>query len=120
MPRGGARPNSGPSSRWRHGKTKTIRVPIVLADRLLEIAKQMDEQSSSEPVSFSKDKVSEPDSGSMERLLKRCSEEVCAQVPIPKRKLVSRYLNRLAGLMLQSLGQGNPKAAQRSERSDEG
>jgi len=43
MPRGGARQNSGPSPNWRHGKTRTIRVPIALADQILELAKKLDE-----------------------------------------------------------------------------
>jgi hypothetical protein len=42
MPRGGARSNSGPSPTWKTGKTRTIRVPIALADQLLEIARQLD------------------------------------------------------------------------------
>ena len=43
MPRGGARQNSGPDPNWRHGKTRTIRVPIALADQILELAKKLDE-----------------------------------------------------------------------------
>lgn len=42
MPRGGARSNSGPPSSWNSGRTRTIRVPIALADQLLEIARQLD------------------------------------------------------------------------------
>jgi hypothetical protein len=29
--------------KWRHGATKTIRVPIVLADQVLEYAKKLDQ-----------------------------------------------------------------------------
>lgn len=43
MPRGGRRDGAGGASTWNHGKTKTIRVPIDLADRLLEIARAMDD-----------------------------------------------------------------------------
>ena len=43
MPRGGARQNSGPDPKWRHGKTQTIRVPIALADQILAMAKKLDE-----------------------------------------------------------------------------
>ncbi|MEG4965188.1 hypothetical protein QUB11_00870 [Microcoleus sp. B6-A1] len=32
--------------KWRHGKTRTIRVPIALADRVLTIARQLDNGSS--------------------------------------------------------------------------
>lgn len=42
MPRGGARPNSGPDSNWNHSPTKAIRVPAVLADKLLHYARKLD------------------------------------------------------------------------------
>jgi len=42
MPRGGRRDGAGGSSTWNQGKTKTIRVPIALADQLLEVARAMD------------------------------------------------------------------------------
>ena len=42
MPRGGYREGSGGKSKWKHGKTKVIRVPEVLADRVLEYAKKLD------------------------------------------------------------------------------
>ena len=42
MPRGGYRKNSGNKSGWKHGKTKVIRVPEVLADQILEYAKKLD------------------------------------------------------------------------------
>ena len=43
MPRGGKREGAGAKFKWKHGKTKTIRVPVELADRLLELAKKLDE-----------------------------------------------------------------------------
>lgn len=43
MPRGGKRPGAGGQFKWRHGKTKTIRVPEVLAEQILEFAKKLDE-----------------------------------------------------------------------------
>ena len=43
MPRGGARENSGRKPKWNLGETKAIRVPVALADMLLEIAKRIDE-----------------------------------------------------------------------------
>lgn len=43
MTRGGARAGAGSKSDWKSGKTKTIRVPEVLADRILEYAKQLDQ-----------------------------------------------------------------------------
>lgn len=42
MSRGGLRSTSWKAA-WKHGATKTIRVPVALADRLLEIAKTLDE-----------------------------------------------------------------------------
>lgn len=43
MPRGGRRPGSGGKPTWKHGKTKTIRVPIALSARILQIAKALDD-----------------------------------------------------------------------------
>ena len=43
MPRGGARPNSGPPPSWKHGRTTTIRVPIALASQIKCLARQLDE-----------------------------------------------------------------------------
>jgi hypothetical protein len=43
MPRGGSREGAGGKHKWIHGDTKVIRVPIVLADRILEIARMLDE-----------------------------------------------------------------------------
>ena len=42
MSRGGARKGAGRASPWNHGETKTIRVPIALADQVLEAAKNLD------------------------------------------------------------------------------
>jgi hypothetical protein len=46
MPRGGAREGSGPDSTWRLGKTKAIRIPVVLADQLLKAARELDSKGS--------------------------------------------------------------------------
>ena len=50
MPKGGLRPRSSDGStdhlikpKWRSGETRTIRVPIALADQVLEIAHRIDE-----------------------------------------------------------------------------
>lgn len=53
MPRGGYRPGAGAKSSWRYGKTTTIRVPVVLAKQLLEIARKLDDNESVESVSES-------------------------------------------------------------------
>jgi hypothetical protein len=43
MAKGGRREGAGGVSSWKHGKTKTIRVPIDLADEILKVARDMDE-----------------------------------------------------------------------------
>jgi hypothetical protein len=43
MPRGGYREGSGGKPKWIHGKTKTIRVPEILADQILQYARELDE-----------------------------------------------------------------------------
>ena len=43
MPRGGARPNSGPPPSWKHGRTTTIRVPRALSGQIMRLARQLDE-----------------------------------------------------------------------------
>jgi hypothetical protein len=40
---GGARPGAGGGARWKHGKTKLVRLPIALVDEILEVARYMDE-----------------------------------------------------------------------------
>jgi hypothetical protein len=50
MPRGGARANSGPRPNWNLGRTTTIRVPRILADMLLRIARSIDDNFSTESV----------------------------------------------------------------------
>ena len=42
MPRGGYRPNAGGRSTWNLGKTTTIRVPVVLAEQLRQLARRID------------------------------------------------------------------------------
>ena len=48
MPRGGKREGSGGKPSWKHGKTKPIRVPVALADRIIEIARIIDEEGDSQ------------------------------------------------------------------------
>jgi len=40
---GGARPGAGGGSRWKHGRTKLVRLPVVLVDKILEVARYMDQ-----------------------------------------------------------------------------
>lgn len=44
MARGGARLNAGAKAKWKHGKTKVIRVPESLADQVLDYAMKLDNQ----------------------------------------------------------------------------
>lgn len=48
MGRGGVRAGSGTKPTWKNGKTKTIRVPIALADEILKIARTLDENETME------------------------------------------------------------------------
>lgn len=54
MPRGGRRPGAGGKPEWIHGKTKVIRVPEALADKILVIARMLDEGKSLDNVTGSK------------------------------------------------------------------
>lgn len=40
--RGGKREGSGGKPTWKYGKTKPVRVPVALADKILEIARLLD------------------------------------------------------------------------------
>lgn len=55
MPRGGRRIGAGGKPTWRYGKTKVIRVPEALAEKLLEIAKLLDADQPLVDVTSSKD-----------------------------------------------------------------
>lgn len=54
MSRGGYREGSGSKSTWNHGKTKTIRIPDVLAEKVLALARMLDEGKSVDDVTQSK------------------------------------------------------------------
>lgn len=54
MARGGRREGSGGRPSWKNGKTKPVRVPVVLAEKILEIARVLDEEGSGEAVTGSK------------------------------------------------------------------
>jgi hypothetical protein len=45
MARGGRREGAGAKPAWGNGKTKPIRVPVAIAERVLEIAKEIDQGS---------------------------------------------------------------------------
>lgn len=54
MSRGGYRSGSGSKPTWLHGKTKTIRVPEVLSEKVLELARILDEGKDIDSVTNSK------------------------------------------------------------------
>jgi hypothetical protein len=41
--RGGARPGAGGGGRWKHGRTKLVRLPVALLDEIMEVARYMDQ-----------------------------------------------------------------------------
>jgi hypothetical protein len=40
---GGARPGAGGGCRWKHGRTKLVRLPVALVDKILQVARYMDQ-----------------------------------------------------------------------------
>lgn len=54
MPRGGRREGAGGKYKWKHGKTKTIRVPEVLVENILEIVRFLDDGGNIDLVTTSK------------------------------------------------------------------
>lgn len=42
MPRGGKRDGAGRPSGWKHKETKLVRVPVAIADQLMDIAQKLD------------------------------------------------------------------------------
>ena len=49
--RGGARPGAGGGGRWKHGRTKLVRLPVALLDEILEVARYMDQNDGKLPPS---------------------------------------------------------------------
>jgi hypothetical protein len=49
--RGGARPGAGGGCRWKHGRTKLVRLPVALLDKILEVAWYMDQNDGNLPPS---------------------------------------------------------------------
>jgi hypothetical protein len=49
--RGGARPGAGGGCRWKHGRTKSVRLPVALLDKILEVARYMDQNDGNLPPS---------------------------------------------------------------------
>ncbi|NEO38158.1 MAG: hypothetical protein F6J90_18210 [Moorea sp. SIOASIH] len=59
MPRGGYRENSGRKPKWNLGQTKAVRIPVVIADTILEVAKRLDEGESIESVIIPKSETTQ-------------------------------------------------------------
>jgi hypothetical protein len=49
--RGGARPGVGGGTRWKHGRTKLVRLPVALLDEILSVARYMDQNDGKLPPS---------------------------------------------------------------------
>lgn len=60
MPRGGARENSGRKPKWNLGATKAIRIPVAIADTILEIARRIDEGENPESIIIPKTDTKTP------------------------------------------------------------
>lgn len=78
MPKGGIRPRRIDGStdhllkpKWKQGRTRTIRVPVVLAEQLLEIAHRLDE---GEPLDLTQDNRAEGDGNLVELTQDNLSE----------------------------------------------
>lgn len=57
MPRGGYRENSGRKQKWNLGETKAVRIPVAIADTIMEVAKRLDEGEKAESVIIPKSEV---------------------------------------------------------------
>jgi hypothetical protein len=57
--RGGARPGAGGGCRWKHGRTKLVRLPVALVDKIMEVARYMDQNEGRLP-SFALPVISSP------------------------------------------------------------
>jgi hypothetical protein len=62
---GGARPGAGGGSCWKHGRTKLVRLPVALVDKILEVARYMDQNEGRLPL---------PDRRHVDRLNRKCLE----------------------------------------------
>ncbi len=49
--RGGARSGAGGGCRWKHGRTKLVRLPVALLDQIMEVARYMDQNEGQLPPS---------------------------------------------------------------------
>lgn len=68
MPRGGYRENSGRKPKWNLGETKAVRIPVAIADTIMEVAKRLDEGEKTESVIIPKPEVKQSNSSVQERM----------------------------------------------------
>ena len=73
---GGARPGAGGGCRWKHGTTKLVRLPVALVDKILEVARYMDENEGRLPSSASVVRIPEY---SMQSLSPEKTKEIFAR-----------------------------------------
>lgn len=57
MARGGYRVGAGGKPTWKHGRTKTIRVPEALVERILEFARNLDDDQADDGVTSTKNET---------------------------------------------------------------
>ena len=62
MPRGGYRENSGRKPKWNLGETKAVRIPVAIADTILEVARRLDEGEQIESIIIPKSEANKPKS----------------------------------------------------------
>jgi hypothetical protein len=84
--RGGARPGAGGGCRWKHGRTKLVRLPVALVDKILKVARYMDQNEgrlpSSAPPVITSGHPSDSFSGEelKELLAKRKAQELAKKI----------------------------------------
>src|SRR4028118_1785804 len=84
--RGGARPGAGGGGRWKHGRTKLVRLPVALVDKILTVARYMDQNEgrlpSSAPPVITSGHPSDSFSGEelKELLAKRKAQELAKKI----------------------------------------
>src|SRR4028118_1247516 len=84
--RGGARPGAGGGGRWKHGRTKLVRLPVALVDKILKVARYMDQNEgrlpSSAPPVITSGHPSDSFSGEelKELLAKRKAQELAKKI----------------------------------------
>jgi len=105
MPRGGIRPRRTDGStdhllkpKWKQGRTRTIRVPVVLAEQLLEIAHRLD---SGESLEMTQDNRANERGNSIELTQDKLAERSSQLIDVTQDNLTD--LSRLKAKQLEAL-----------------